>query len=79
MKTVITFGQCHKHIIGSDILDHDCVAVFDCDDYNHGRELAFKLFGRKFCTTYLDSEFNLDQMERYPRGMIDVTAASLIL
>jgi len=67
MKTYVTFGQAHMHLIDGVIFDKDCVAVVE-----GGRKEVFKLFGSKFCLEYTEAEFDHDLMEFYPRGFINV-------
>ncbi len=70
MVMYVTFGQTHVHSINGKTFDKDCVAKIYCNDYSHGRELAFEFFDGKFCNTYTnpkDAHF-----EYYPRGLIEV-------
>ena len=67
MKTYVTFGQSHFHLINGVIFDKDCVAVVE-----GGRKEVFKLFGPKFCLEYTESEFDHDLMQYFPRGFINV-------
>lgn len=71
-KTFITFGQDHIHKVGGIIFDKDCVAIINHDDDVSGRDLAFKIFGTKFCFEYPEEYWNDDRMFRYPRGYIEV-------
>ena len=73
MKTYVTFGQIHTHSVNNKTFDRDCVAVINCKDIAHGRELAFKFFGDKFFTTYTGKEqMDRDVADFYPRGYIEV-------
>lgn len=72
MKTYVTFGFDHVHVIGDTVLDKDCVAVINCDSAEHGRELAFEFFGPKFCFEYPEEYFKFESMHYFPRGMIEV-------
>jgi len=71
-KTYITFGQTHAHSIGGKTFDKDCVAVINCHSSIEGRNLAFEIFGGKFCMEYHENEFNQADMAYYPRGQINV-------
>ena len=72
MKTFVTFGQIHVHSISGKTFDKDCVAVIECNNASHGRELAFEIFGQKFAMEYSEKEFNMKYMKYYPRGFIHV-------
>ena len=71
-KVLITFGQIHTHRINGHTLDKDCVAVINCKDYAHGRELAFKWFDGVFHNCYLEGEEPANLMDYYPRGKIEI-------
>lgn len=47
MKTYVTFGQSHRHIINGKVFNKDCVAVVNGD-----RKKVFETFGTKFCWEY---------------------------
>lgn len=72
MKVYVTFGQGHTHSINDIVLDHNCVAVIDCESRSHGREKAFDYFGRKFSIEYFEDEWNRDDIKYYSRGYIEV-------
>ncbi len=72
MKTYITFGQDHRHVINGVIYDRDCVAVIESENEKTGREKAFELFGNKFCFEYPERYFKTDNMMHFPRGLIKV-------
>lgn len=73
MKSYVTFGQSHRHLINGKVFDKDCVAVVNGD-----REKVFEIFGRRFCCEYLQQEFEkkyncYEKIKRYfPRGLIKV-------
>lgn len=71
-KTYVTFGFDHKHIIGDQVFDKDCVAVIDHDENEDGRSLAFEYFGKRFCFEYPEKYFDHDAMSYFPRGFIEV-------
>jgi len=72
-KTFVTFGQDHVHQIEDKIIDKDCVAVINCDSAEHGRQLAFEIFGKRFCFEYPEKYFNgKEQMKYFHRGFINV-------
>lgn len=70
MKTFVTFGQEHIHILDGVVYDKDCVAVVNGD-----RERVFELFGPKFCFEYPEEYWNDSKMEYFPRGYIEVDNA----
>lgn len=72
MKTYVTFGQVHYHIIDNKVFDKDCVAVIEADNEAKGRNMAFELFGPKFFTTYTEETFDPSDLEYFPRGLIRV-------
>ena len=75
MKTYVTFGQIHTHSVNGITFDKDCVAVIEADTASAGRDKAFSLFGRKFCTTYTDATYVESIMKHFPRGYIEVGGA----
>lgn len=70
MKTYISFGQDHRHDINGVIFDKDCIAAIECETSSEGRDIAFKVFGPKFCFQY----DNLESvgLHRYHRGVIEL-------
>lgn len=69
----VSFGQSHAHSVAGKTFNKDCLAVIKCDDYKHGRQLAFEYFGEKFATTYHESEFIAQSLLKYfPRGLMEV-------
>ena len=73
MKTYVTFGQIHNHLIDGKFFDKDCVAVITSGCKHEGRSKAFELFGTKFCFEYPEEHFNLDEkMPLFSRGLIEV-------
>ena len=70
MKTYVTFGQEHIHKVNGKIFDKDCVAVIESPSAKRGREIAFELFGPKFCFEYPEKHFNMENMHFFPRGFI---------
>ena len=71
MKTYVTFGFDHKHVIDEKEIDKDCVAVISCADAAEGRKIAFELFGRKFCFEYPEDHFDAG----YKRAIDDALVA----
>jgi len=67
MKTYVTFGQSHFHLINGVIFDKDCVAVVE-----GGSREVFNLFGSAFCVEYAESKFPHGLMKFFPRGFINV-------
>jgi hypothetical protein len=72
MKTMVTFGQDHAHSVNGMTFDKDCVAVINHTQPHEGRELAFEIFGNKFCFEYPEDKFNPEDMVYFPRGYIEV-------
>ena len=68
MKLYITFGFEHRHEIGGQVFDKDCVALIERPTYAEARDRAFALFGPKFCFDHLH---NPPDMSYFPRGIID--------
>lgn len=67
MKIYISFGQIHEHDVNGVTFDKDCLAEIECNNHEHGREIAFDLFGDKWFTSYED----INEVIRYfPRGPI---------
>ena len=71
MKVYITFGHAHTWLVDGNIINKDCVAVIECEDYATGRARAFELFGRKysFCVETPPTE---EVMQYYSRGLIEM-------
>lgn len=79
MKQYVTFGQIHHHVIEGIVFDKDCVATFEAEDGDTGREKAFRLFGPRFSFHYTEDNFDLDrQMPYFPRGLIEVPELTLV-
>lgn len=73
MKTYITFGQDHVHIIDGKTFDKDCIAIIESSSHDTARTLAFKFFGDRFCFSYPEDEFDHSMMKYFPKGFIEVT------
>lgn len=71
-KMFITFGQNHAHALPNILLHKDVVAVIECKTYEEGRKIAFELFESKFCFSYFESEWSLDDTMWYPGGYVKV-------
>jgi len=71
-KTYVTFGQDHTHRVNNETIDKDCVAVIKSEGPYEGREIAFELFGPKFCFEYPERYWKEDRMKYFPRGYIKV-------
>lgn len=72
MKTYITFGQDHTHRVNGETLDLNCVAVINHTEEESGRDIAFELFGPKFCFEYPEANWDESKLEYFPRGYITV-------
>ena len=68
MKTYITFGQAHRHVVGGVVFDHNCVAVIEHAPEESGRDIAFQYFGPKWAFEY--SESRPPEMSYFPRGFV---------
>jgi len=71
MKIYISFGQSHVHRVNGKVLDKDSLAEIVCDTHEHGRAIAFELFGDKFFTSYGEEGIK-DRLQWFPRGIIRV-------
>jgi len=77
-KMFVTFGTAHRHKVknertGKDVvLDSNCIGVIHADSYQKGRQIAFEIFGPKFCTSYFEDEFNEEEYTWATRGLIEV-------
>jgi len=69
MKTLVTFGQSNNHIhrINNLVFDKNCVAVVNGDE-----EKVKEVFGKKYSMAYLESNFDYNSIEFFPRGYIAV-------
>lgn len=70
MKFYITFGYGHRHLIGNKIFDENCIGIVEAKNKNEAREIAFSIFGRKWCTCYLPKD--LDE-KLFSRGHIEIS------
>ena len=68
----VTFGQVHTHRVNGITLDCDSVACYQAENSEEGRKKAFEYFGDKFFTDYHDTEFNMEDLEWFPRGVIKI-------
>lgn len=48
----VTFGTDHTHTVLGKTVGYRHAAKIYCDNHSQGREIAFALFGPKFCTSY---------------------------
>ena len=72
MKTYVTFGYGHAHSINGKTLDKDTVAVINHTEEESGREIAFELFGPKFCFEYPEENWDESKMSYFPKGYVEV-------
>lgn len=72
MKHYVTFGPEHTHRINGITLDCDSVACYEAINTQAGRQLAFDTFGDKFFTDYHDTEFKMEDLHYFPRGIIEI-------
>ena len=73
MKVYLTFGQVHEHVLSGTVFNKDTVAVFDVEDEATAREIAFKLFGPKWFTTYTDGTWKRDSIAWLTCSYINVS------
>ena len=71
MDVYITFGQSHKHAIDGKLFDKNCVARIPHHPDDYGRDIAFKLFGKKWALAYSKEQITPD-LHLFPRGIITV-------
>ena len=71
-KHYVTFGQIHTHRVNGITLDCDTVACYEAEDAQDGRNKAFKYFDGKFFTDYHDTQFNMEDLEFFPKGIINI-------
>jgi hypothetical protein len=74
----ITFGQDHMHILKGIQkeyihIDKDTIAAIPSETEREGREIAFKLFGPKFCTSYFGETESVVSMNFFPKGITELT------
>lgn len=69
MKTFVTFGSDHTHVINGVRIDKDCVAVVDGD-----RDKVFELFGSDFSMEYPEQFWREEKLRYFPRGYVEVSA-----
>lgn len=60
-----TFGQSHRHVIGGEVFDKDCVVKIEGED---AREKMFKLFDSKWSMQYEEKP----DMSLFPRGVFNI-------
>jgi len=70
MKNYVTFGQVHVHEVSGITFDRNCVATYESDTKEDGRNFAFSIFGDKFCFHYVEPD--IPDMSYFPRGLIDL-------
>ena len=79
MRTYITFGQVHRHVIDDVLFDKDCVALIESDSEDEGRKIAMSLFDSKWHNSYFrEDELEPEIMQYYPRGPVKVTRKMLM-
>jgi len=85
MKTYVTFGQDHVHVIENAetgerlVFYKDCVASIEANSRIEGRNKAFDLFGPQFCMEYFEEEFKKDSLCFFKRGVLAVPTSFNIL
>lgn len=65
MKTFVTFGQLHIHLIEGVVVDRDTVFVIEGESAEANRATAFKLFGPRFCMETPEKYWNENYMNKY--------------
>jgi hypothetical protein len=71
-KHYVTLGQQHTHRVNGITVDCDCVVQYNADTAEEGRAKAFKYFGEKFFTDYHDTQFDMESLEYFPRGIVAI-------
>ncbi len=71
-KHYVTLGQQHTHRINGITLDCDSVVCYETENTQTGRTKAFELFGDKFFTDYHDTQFDMEDLQYFPRGIINI-------
>ncbi len=72
-KTYVTFGHNHVHVVNGQTYDKNCVAIIESEGPAEGREMAFRIFGTKFCFEYPEAHFDHTMMfNHFHRGFIPV-------
>lgn len=70
MKTFITFGQIHTHVVNGKTLDKDTVAVLEVPDFAHAVVLINLYFGTNYCFSYPEERWDEAQMKYFPKGYV---------
>ncbi len=68
----VTLGQQHTHRINGKTVDCDCVVEYEAESASEGRDKAFEYFGDQFFTDYHDEQFNMEDLDYFPRGIIKI-------
>jgi len=77
-KMFVTFGTAHHHKVENKrtgktvVFDSNCIGVIHADSYPKGRQIAFEIFGSKFCFVYFEEAFNEEEYSWATRGLIEV-------
>jgi len=71
MKTYVTFGSDHNHVVNGKNFNANTVAVIECDSPQHGRERAFELFGPQFCVETPEAYYDGLMVSKY--GAVEVS------
>lgn len=78
MKTYVTFGHDHRHVINGKVFDKNNVAVIESESSNEGRNAAFRYFGNKFCFEYPENHWDDSKMNYFPNGYLEITEQDYI-
>ena len=65
----VTFGHGHKHTLAGRQFGYGCVACYIALNATQGRDIAFALFGPKFCFEYHGDEFDTSTLHFFPEGI----------
>jgi hypothetical protein len=60
------------HRIGDKVFIMETIAMINCNDEQHGRELAFEYFDGKFCTSYYNEQFDHADFIQWSPDIIEV-------
>ncbi len=72
MEIYISFGQVHVHKVNGKTFDKDCLALIKAQTELEGRNMAFKVFGASWFTSYTTKP----DMKFFRRGVIPLEGTS---
>jgi len=72
LRTYVTFGRVHRHVINGVVFDKDCVALIEHEPLKDSRPVVSKYFGLAFSFDYPEKYFKPEMMKYHPRGIITI-------